>query len=287
MKTGRSTGKHLVTASVVLAVTGALAAPRVADAHFVLQKPAAWMSQTSLGLPEKLGPCGDEDDGTDAATPTGIVTAVQEGSKITVTVDEVIFHPGHYRISIATTRADLPAEPVVTPGTTPCGSAPVMTPAVFPVLADGVFEHTSPFTTPQSIEITLPAGLTCPHCTLQIIEFMGDHPLNNPGGCFYHHCADLSIEAAADSSTPPMTDSGTDSGGTKVGPDAATSRDGSSSPPPNETPPPTGTPSSSGCGCLVGQNGAGAAGFALLGVMGLTVGFARRRTRSRRRDQGL
>jgi MYXO-CTERM domain-containing protein len=272
--------KRLATAAVVVGILGTAGAPRVADAHFVLQAPSAWMSQTSLGLPEKLGPCGDEDDGTDAATPTGIVTSVQEGSKITVTVNEVIFHPGHYRISIARTRSELPPEPPVTPADTPCGSTTVMTPPVFPVLADGVFEHTSPFSTPQSIEITLPEGLTCTHCTLQVIEFMGEHPLNNPGGCFYHHCADLAIEAV-DSGPAQKADSGTDSGGVKPSPDAGAGKD-SGTPPPNETPPPMGTPSSSGCGCLVGQTGSGAAGFALLAALGVAIAFVRKRRRDAR-----
>jgi MYXO-CTERM domain-containing protein len=66
---------------------------------------------------------------------------------------------------------------------------------VYPVLADNVFEHTSPFTAPQSVQIKLPEGVTCTHCVLQVIEFMADHGLNNPGGCFYHHCADISISA--------------------------------------------------------------------------------------------
>ena len=32
-----------------------------------------------------------------------------------------------------------------------------------------------------------------PETPQALIEFMSDHPLNNPGGCFYHHCADISI----------------------------------------------------------------------------------------------
>jgi MYXO-CTERM domain-containing protein len=150
------------------------------------------MSQDSFGLPEKLGPCGDEGGGT----PTGTVTAFQSGQTITVTINEVIFHPGHYRIALAVNdRSELPAEPPVTAGSTPCGSVPVQNPPVFPVLADGVFEHSAPFSGPQSIQITLPGNVTCTKCTLQIIEFMSDHGLNNPGGCFYHHCADLSIQS--------------------------------------------------------------------------------------------
>jgi len=150
------------------------------------------MSQDSLGLPEKLGPCGDEGGGT----PTGVVTAFHPGETITVTLNEVIFHPGHYRIALGVNdRSELPAEPTVTVGSTPCGSVDIQNPPVFPVLADGVFPHTAPFSTPQSVQVTLPANVNCTKCTLQVIEFMSDHPLNNPGGCFYHHCADISIQA--------------------------------------------------------------------------------------------
>ncbi len=138
------------------------------------------MSQDSVGLPEKLGPCGDEGGGT----PTGTVTALQSGQTITVTISEAVFHPGHYRIALAPDPTQLPAEPAVTAGSSPCGSVPVENPPMFPVLADGVFDHTAPFTSPQSVQIKLPDNFTCAKCTLQVIEFMSDHPLNNPGGCF-------------------------------------------------------------------------------------------------------
>jgi MYXO-CTERM domain-containing protein len=281
MPRGSRTAKRLAVAGFVIGVLGALGANE-AEAHFVLESPPTWMTQDSLGLPEKLGPCGDEYDGTDAAVPTGTVTAVREGQKIKVTINEVIFHPGHYRISLAKTRSELPVEPVVTVGTTPCGSAAVMDPPVFPVLADGVFTHTTAFTSPQTIEITLPAGLTCPKCTLQVIEFMAQHALNNPGGCFYHHCADLSIEAPADAASPPV-----DSGGPSVD---------SSQPPPDMDAAPTDdasvaaeagggylrppTPtSSSGCGVAPGAV-TGGAWPAMLGALSLGFGARRRRRAS-------
>jgi hypothetical protein len=272
-----------------LGLTGAVLVPEVAEAHFVLQSPPAWMSQTSLGIPEKLGPCGDEDDGTDAATPTGIVTAVQQGQKITVTINEVIFHPGHYRIALAEDRSMLPAEPVVTPGDTACGTVPIDPSPTLPVLADGVFVHTAPFTAPQSFEITIPSTITCSHCTLQVIEFMSEHPLNNPGGCFYHHCADLEIRPAtsgSDASTPPPgVDSGggnsTDASGSGV-PDAASVTDsgGGTGVTPGYAGGSTGTPSSSGCGCLVGRTGSSISGLVALG--GIAVFLRRRKQRNAR-----
>ncbi len=287
MHTIPRTGKRVFAAVLALGAIGVLVAPTLAQAHFVLTSPPAWMSQDSMGIPEKLGPCGDELDGTDAATPSNIVTAYQQGQMITVTVNEVIFHPGHYRISLAVNdRSELPAEPLVEAGTTPCGSAPIQSPPVFPVLADGVFVHTQPFTGPQSIQITLPSNVTCTKCTLQVIEFMAEHPLNMPGGCFYHHCADLSIQSGdsgnamtASSDSGNATLSTPDSGG------AASSVDASGT----QTQPGTddsgsgtaGTAakgSSSGCSLATGRAATGVdcfGGFIVAGVL------ARRRGRRR------
>lgn len=185
--------RPLVAGALAIAAFGAFAPP-LARAHFILEEPASWSSQDALGSPQKLGPCGDEPGGT----PTGEVTTFQQGRTITVTIRETIFHPGHYRIALAVgDRSELPPEPIVTAAATPCGSAAIQDPPVFPVLADGVLAHTAPFSGPQSVQVTLPPDVTCTHCTLQVIEFMSDHGLNNPGGCFYHHCADVAITATS------------------------------------------------------------------------------------------
>ncbi|HET9930270.1 MAG TPA: SCE4755 family polysaccharide monooxygenase-like protein [Polyangiaceae bacterium] len=163
-------------------------------AHFVLKSPAAWATQDALGSPQKSAPCGQSDPGA-PATATGTVTAFRPGETITITIDETVFHPGHYRVLLATkSRSDLPADPPVTAGDTPCGSTAISSAPVFPLLVDGALKHTAPFAGPQSIEVQLPSDVTCDKCTLQVVEFMSDHGLNNPGGCFYHHCADISIQ---------------------------------------------------------------------------------------------
>jgi hypothetical protein len=136
-----------------------------------------------------MAPCGNEGP----AAATGAVTAFSPGETITIALDETIFHPGHYRVALAVNdQSELPAEPTVTPGATACGSVPIMNPAVFPILADGVLQHTGAFSGTQSIHVTLPTDVTCTHCTLQVLEFMSDHP----APCFYHHCADISIGAS-------------------------------------------------------------------------------------------
>jgi hypothetical protein len=167
-----------------------LLAPAEASAHFVLRAPASWRAQDSLGSPQKAPPCGNEG----SAPETGIVTAFHTGDTITITIDETIYHPGHYRVALAINdQSELPDVPPVTPGQTACGSAPIQNPPVFPVIADGVLVHSAPFGSQRSFQVTLPPGVTCERCTLQVIEFMSNHGLNNPGGCFYHHCANISI----------------------------------------------------------------------------------------------
>jgi len=305
VRTIPETGKRAFSCALVMGTIGVLIAPEVAHAHFVLSEPPAWMSQDSLGLPEKTGPCGDEYDDSGIATPTNIVTAYQQGQTITVTINETIFHPGHYRIALATNRGELPADPAVTVGVTvgteassPCGNAAIQSPPVFPVLADGVFVHTTPFTSPQSIQITLPSDVTCSKCTLQVIEFMGNHVLEHPNGCFYHHCADLSLEPGADggvkaasdaSSSPPAGDGGvkaasdassappTGDGGKIVGSDAGSGSGGAS----GGTTGSKGTGSSSSSGCSLAAGRAASGVECLAGAVAVAMLAQRRRRRAR------
>jgi hypothetical protein len=171
-------------AALALAATAVLSA--TAGAHFALRSPASWRTQDALGNPQKAGPCGNEG----GAAATGVVTAFAPGQTITITLDETIFHPGHYRVALAPNDpSELPPEPPVTPGTTDCGSVPIQSPAVFPVLADGMLPHAAPLSGTRSFQVTLPSDLTCSRCTLQVLEFMSDHA----APCFYHHCAEISI----------------------------------------------------------------------------------------------
>lgn len=175
---------------VAAAALGAvLFASGPSHAHFILTAPAAAHEQSAYGDPQKAPPCGD--DGS--AVATGMITEYKGGDTITITIDETIYHPGHYRVAIAQDPSQLPEEPPVTPNDTPCGTAPIDPAPAFPVLADGVLVHTEPFAQPQSFEVKLPEDLECDSCTLQVIQFMSDHGLNNPGGCYYHHCANIAV----------------------------------------------------------------------------------------------
>jgi MYXO-CTERM domain-containing protein len=323
--------------------TAILLSPTVARAHFVLEAPASWsVENTTNGTPEKLGPCGNEGNpmaAKDAGQP--VVTAFQEGQMITVTINEVITHPGHYRIALSlnwadagdTVQAGFPADPTVSraptnsgkmvcPGAVQsvCGSVPIVaqTPSQTAegwILADDVFEHCSAFAGPQTVQVALPPGVTCKECVLQVLEFMSDHGLNPQGGCFYHHCANISIQGSgngADASTPSdatvsadagsgsvssgsVASSGTavssgtsvsgvassgsfSSSGTSVSSGSAASGvTGGGSGANGSTPATNGAPASSGCS--VSAPGLPGGGSGLAGI-GLAMALLRRRRRS-------
>jgi hypothetical protein len=176
--------------------------PVVADAHFVLVEPAAMLVQDQRGDPQKLGPCG----GTSATpgTPSGAIGKVQGGQALHLKVMETVYHPGHYRVALAVNSlAELPADPQAATTDSDRGprsvSAPVQNPPQLPVLADGLFVHTSKSADPFEADIQLP-NINCPRCTLQVVEFMAEHGVNADGGFYYHHCANLAI--AADPAKP-------------------------------------------------------------------------------------
>src|SRR5262245_29995638 len=96
------------TAVAVAAALGLV--PAVARAHFVLHSPASTREQGSLGVREKELHCGGR-----PGFPTGMVTSYAPGDMVTVTINETVAHPGHYRVALSTTgEAGLPADPPVT-----------------------------------------------------------------------------------------------------------------------------------------------------------------------------
>jgi MYXO-CTERM domain-containing protein len=182
------------TTLLVMLGSGFIATP--AYAHFVLMQPQNWANQASDGTPEKTAPCGNE--GTPVAT--NAVTEYRAGETVTIQIDERVPHPGHYFVSLAADQASLPKDPTVTavPGDA-CGSLPIVASPAMPLLADGLLVHTSAFTAPQTTHVTLPAGMLCDHCVLQVVEYMSNHG----APCFYHHCANIKITTSgADAGVP-------------------------------------------------------------------------------------
>ncbi|HXK18128.1 MAG TPA: hypothetical protein VNG33_10020, partial [Polyangiaceae bacterium] len=89
--------------------------------------------------------------------------------------------------------------------------ADIMMPAVFPVLADGLFQHVQAGTPEKYAGMVAIPNVSCDKCTLQVIEFMAPHGSNGDAGFFYHHCADLKI--TQDTSKPPFGTGGGGAGG--------------------------------------------------------------------------
>jgi hypothetical protein len=183
------------TCGLLLAIPAVLAAPS-AGAHFKMLSPAGWIVEDARGDPQKTAPCGGTN--ADAGTPTGVVTDVKGGGRLTIAIDETIFHPGHYRIALARTMEDLPADPAVTMQETERGprsaSAAIQTNPAPPVLLDGLWAHTERPTAPYGMYLEVP-NINCEGCVLQVIQFMANHPGVREGGFSYHHCAVLNVTA--------------------------------------------------------------------------------------------
>jgi hypothetical protein len=219
-------------------------ASSTADAHFKITSPPSWMSQDAVGGPQKNGPCAKVPNtalGDSAGTPTNIITVVNAGEMITVSLDVTIAHPGWFRVALAEgpsstqTLATLP-DPQAMKGTncTPAiMSNPVWSPTQ-PILADGLPAGSTANTEQQdgthTFQVTVPSTAVCTStspCTLQVIMMMTDHPVSD---CYYHHCADISFGTG-------------DGGGSSTGGDATVAFDAS-----GETRDASGASSSNGSG---------------------------------------
>jgi hypothetical protein len=177
----------------------AVLAPK-GSAHFRLLEPASWLQESQLGDPQKMAPCGGTS--ADPGKPTGSVTNVQGGDKLHIKLRETVFHPGFYRVALAVnSRDELPPDPVAKTEPTPNGprsvSAAIQYPPTPPILADGLFPHTTRFDKEVETDVDIP-NINCSKCTLQIVEFMAAHGLNKDGDYTYHHCAMLQIRANPD-----------------------------------------------------------------------------------------
>ena len=190
----RVTRFSLVAAGLTIAV------PAVIHAHFKLLEPASWLIEDNRGDPQKAGPCGGTN--TDYGKPSYIIGKAVGGQKLHLKIQETVYHPGHYRVALAVNSpTELPLDPETTTRESDRGpwsvSAAIQNPAQVPVLADGLFVHSTRPTGPMDpweADVQLP-NINCRKCTLQVVQFMADHGFNNPGGYSYHHCANLQITA--------------------------------------------------------------------------------------------
>jgi MYXO-CTERM domain-containing protein len=278
-------------------------APRPASAHFYTDYPDAgyyagpspvpWWNEDSLGSPQKLGPCGDEDDATDAGGgPTYVVTPYQAGQTITLQWTEVISHTGWFRIAIAADRSTFVDPPVQVDSSGNSADAGIESPPVLPVLADGIYPHAiGGLKTWPPYALTLPTT-PCEKCTIQLIQVMLDHPSNlgnlpdgapNPDGFLYHHCIDISIAGPSGSDGGTTFDSGAGPGpgssdsGSSLGSNVDSGSSGSSGGSIGGGAASSSSPSSGGCGCTLGTASPFAGGVASLFAIAV---LWRRRKRS-------
>ncbi len=250
---------RLITSTIAVTIASFSGA---AHAHFNLIMPPPADSATDGG--KGAPPCGP-------TQASGVVTPVQGGHAITVSLNETVLHPGHYRIALSiNSRSELPADPVaVTDANGNSISAPFEDPAEFPVLADDVFDHKTGTTPIQfSMPVMLP-NVTCSKCTLQVIEFMAQHGPNPGGGFYYHHCADLAV--TADPGLPIFDPNATTGSGGTTGTAGATGNtDGG------------GNAKDSGGGCMLAGRStqvlSGGTATALV-TLGLALALRRRRRR--------
>lgn len=166
------------------------------QAHFFLEAPASWIEQDERGDPQKMAPCG----GTvvDGGTRTGVVTDLEGGTMTRLAINETIYHPGHYRVSLARRINWLPADPVAVMKETENGPrsdyAEIDPEPRAPVLVDGLWQNQVRRTGPIETEIRVP-NIDCEGCFLQVVQFMEEHPGFREGGFTYHHCAVVNIKA--------------------------------------------------------------------------------------------
>ena len=184
-----------------LTLVGAVViAAQTMSAHFKLMEPASWLIESDRGDPQKSGPCGGSN--TDWGKPSYIVSKAVGGQKLHIKVQETVYHPGHYRVALAVNSpTELPADPQITTKEGERGplsvSAAIQNPPPIPILADGLFVHSTRPTgamEPFETDVQLP-NINCKRCTLQVVQFMAKHAFNNPDRYTYHHCANLQITA--------------------------------------------------------------------------------------------
>jgi uncharacterized protein (TIGR03382 family) len=132
-----------------------------------------------------------------------MVTNLQPGSMLPLTITETITHAGWYRVSIAQNEAALPAMPTLQS----CNAATINQNPTMPLLADGLFQHTAAFTAAQTKQVQLPSGFECTDCVVQVVEVMTQ---STAPACYYYHCARVNIAADA----PATPDAGVMNPGT-------------------------------------------------------------------------
>lgn len=203
-----------LTIGAVLCITS------TAFAHLYVTDPAPRYGMRQI----KDGPCG-----ITGGERSSNINYFQPGETITITFDEYVGHPGHYRIAFDDDGADF-EDPVCL---TNCDDGRSGTPTwaeddTGMVLVDLIEDRTGNET--YMVDVTLP-DVECDNCTLQVIQVMYDKfPYTSGGNDIYYNCIDLVLSSepgpdagpGADAGAGPDAGPGVDSG---PGTDAATGSD--------------------------------------------------------------
>jgi MYXO-CTERM domain-containing protein len=152
-----------------------------ASAHIALTSP------TPRTADQKAGPCGAS--GSVRGTK---ITSFAPGQTITVTWNETVQHPGHFRISL-----DMDGNDFTNPNNPDDAFPETMVEPIADTNASG-----------YSQQITLPMQ-TCENCTLQLMQVM---TTTVPYNSFYFQCADIRIADGVDPVDPPPVDDDTEGG---------------------------------------------------------------------------
>lgn len=169
----------------LLSILFLLATSSAASAHATLTYP------TPRTLSNKLGPCGA--DGSVRGTEVAVFAP---GETITVTWDETVDHPGHYRLAF-----DLDGDDDFPNPQFPDDAFPS-------ILVDQIPDRSGGGVYSQ--QITFP-NQACENCTLQLIQIMTTQV---PYNSFYFQCADIALRGPVDSGSP---DAGGTTGSTASG----------------------------------------------------------------------
>ncbi|MEZ4367575.1 MAG: SCE4755 family polysaccharide monooxygenase-like protein [Kofleriaceae bacterium] len=151
-----------------------LAAASPAAAHITLTSPAPRSSD------QKAEPCG-----LAGGTRGTNVTTFAPGETITVTWDEPVDHPGHYRISFDDDGDD----DFVNPSMPDDDFATTLVDQIVDRVGGGAYSQ----------QVTLP-DVECEACTLQLVQIM---TTSVPYDSFYWQCADLRLARAGDPDPEP------------------------------------------------------------------------------------
>ena len=162
------------------------------------------MYPTQRTTSQKQGPCGVTN-----GLRGDVVTTLAPGSTITVTWDETVNHPGHFRISFDVDGDDDFVNPASY--TDLYTNESVMVDDIIDTPGGGISGYT----------ITLP-DIECDNCTLQMVQVMTDKPPYGDGNDLYYQCADLVLQSGAQ----PPPDAGAPAAGSDAGIDPGPSSGG-------------------------------------------------------------